>query len=243
MVKKKTLWLAGIFLFVGCITQFILIGYQTIGLIFLGLSVLTLLLGYIQKRWFQRSLVILTLLGILCIAAIEVPIIMAASGDLPADADYMIVLGAGVNGTTPSLSLSNRLTAAKKWLDAHPDGKAVLSGGQGPGEEISEAEAMYRWLTAQGIAAERLWKEERSTTTRENFLYSLELLQKHNGGEVPQPVAVVSSEYHLYRAKYLAKQAGLEPLGVPAKTTRPVLRLNYFLREAAAVARLWALGY
>ena len=153
------------------------------------------------------------------------------AGDFPNDADYLVVLGAGVNGRTPSLSLLNRLTAAEAWLQDNPNGKAILSGGQGPGEDISEAGAMYQWLTEHGIAAERLYKEETSATTRENFQYSAELLRQLNGGKLPEKVAVLSSEYHLYRAKYLARQAGLEPLGVPAKTTLPVLRLNYFLRE------------
>ncbi len=82
------------------------------------------------------------------------------AGDFPNDADYLVVLGAGVNGRTPSLSLLNRLTAAEAWLQDNPNGKAILSGGQGPGEDISEAGAMYQWLTEHGIAAERLYKEE-----------------------------------------------------------------------------------
>ena len=102
---------------------------------------------------------------------------------------------------------------------------------------------MYRWLAACGIAEDRLYKEEQSTTTRENFQYSVALLKDLNGGTLPQPVAVVSSEYHLYRAEYLARQVGLEPVGVAAKTTLPVLRLNYFIREGAAVVRLWVWGY
>ena len=63
------------------------------------------------------------------------------------------------------------------------------------------------------------------------------------GIRVPEQVAVISSEYHLYRASLLAEQAGIHMIGVPAKTTLPVLRINYFLREAAAVGRLWVFGY
>ena len=241
--KKKILLLAAVFVLLACFFQFALIGYQTIVLVCLGLAVLTLLLGYVPVRWVRRLLLGLTVAGVLDLGAIEVPIIAAAQGDFPNDADYLVVLGAGVNGRTPSLSLLNRLTAAEAWLQANPDGKAILSGGQGPGEDISEAGAMYQWLTEHGIAAERLYKEETSATTRENFQYSAEMLQQLNGGKLPEKVAVLSSEYHLYRAKYLARQAGLEPLGVPAKTTLPVLRLNYFLREGVAVGRLYLLGY
>ena len=158
--KKKILRLAAVFALLACFFQFALVGYQTIVLVCLGLAVLTLLLGYAPARWMRRLLLGLTVAGVLVLGAVEVPIVAAAQGDFPNDADYLVVLGAGVNGRTPSLSLLNRLTAAETWLQANPDGKAILSGGRGNGEDISEAEAMYQWLTAHGIAAERLYKEE-----------------------------------------------------------------------------------
>ena len=102
---------------------------------------------------------------------------------------------------------------------------------------------MYQWLTANGIEKERLYKEEVSASTRENFQYSAILLQDLHQGIIPEPVAVISSEYHLYRAKLFAEQAGIEAIGVPAKTTYPILKLNYFIREGVAVARFWLLGY
>lgn len=241
--KKKNFFLTMVFLVLACFFQFVLIGYQTIALLFAGLAVFTILLTCIPVGWIRHILVGLVLAGVICLGLIEIPIVAASAGNGPADAEYVIVLGAGVNGQEPSLSLYNRLVAAKAWLEEHPDGKAILSGGQGPGEQISEAEAMYRWLAACGIAEDRLYKEEQSTTTRENFQYSVALLKDLNGGTLPQPVAVVSSEYHLYRAEYLARQVGLEPVGVAAKTTLPVLRLNYFIREGAAVVRLWVWGY
>ena len=102
---------------------------------------------------------------------------------------------------------------------------------------------MYQWLTQYGIAGERLLLEDQSRSTQENLKYSAALLQVDNGGIFPEQVAVISSEYHLYRASLLAEQAGIHMIGVPAKTTLPVLRINYFLREAAAVGRLWVFGY
>lgn len=235
--------LAAIFFILGCFFRFVLIGYQTVALIFFGLALLTLLLHYIPILWMRRLLIGFTIAGVVCLSLIEIPIVAASSGDQPDDAQYLIVLGAGVNGREPSLSLYNRLVAAEQWLTAHPDSVAVLSGGQGSGEEISESEAMYQWLTANGIEKERLYKEEASTSTRENFQYSAILLQDLHQGIIPEPVAVISSEYHLYRAKLFAEQAGIEAIGVPAKTTYPILKLNYFIREGVAVARFWLLGY
>lgn len=86
---------------------------------------------------------------------------------LPSDA--VIVLGAGVNGTEPSLILQSRIDAAADYLERHPDVLAVLSGGRGPGEEITEAKAMAQGLTQRGIPASRLILEEASTSMAENF--------------------------------------------------------------------------
>ena len=94
---------------------------------------------------------------VLGLSAVEVWVIRAGHRDESAQpADAVIVLGAGVNGTTSSVALQTRIDAAERYLKAHPDIPAVLSGGQGPGEDISEARAMYNALTARGIDPERL---------------------------------------------------------------------------------------
>lgn len=154
---------------------------QTMVLLCLGLSLYSLLWGLLPYRWFHRLLAGAAVVGVLVIAAIEVPIVAASRGDERANAPYVIVLGAGVNGDVPSLSLQNRLLAAQRWLTNHPDSKAILSGGQGPGENISEAQCMYQWLTQYGIAGERLLLEDQSRSTQENLKYSAALLQVDNG--------------------------------------------------------------
>lgn len=77
--------------------------------------------------------------------------------------DYIIVLGAHVDGTRMTLALLERTRRALLYLEENPGTRAVLSGGMGDGERISEAEAMYRYLTEHGIDGGRLIREERST--------------------------------------------------------------------------------
>ena len=85
---------------------------------------------------------------VLGLSVVEVWVIRAGHRDESAQpADAVVILGAGVNGTTPSVALQTRIDAAERYLKAHPDIPAVLSGGQGPGEDISEARAMYDALT------------------------------------------------------------------------------------------------
>lgn len=173
-------------------------------------------------------------IGVVVFVIIEIPIVKAARTDAPDDCDYIVVLGAGLHGDVPSLSLRNRLDAALAWLEAHPDCVAVVSGGQGPGETMTEGEAMQIWLEAKGVDPSRIIVEDRATSTMENLEYSFELIRAA-GGEPDGNVAIVTSEYHLCRAKLMAADLGVEAWGVAGHTSWPTLMLNYFIREAFAV--------
>lgn len=183
-------------------------------------------------------------LGTLAVAmGITCGLIVHSSFGSPApQADYLIVLGAGVNGTAPSPSLQERIDAAADYLNDHPHAIAVVSGGQGGGEDISEALCMYQTLTSMGIPAQRIWMEDRATSTLENLQFSLALIQEKTGA-APDRVAIVSSEYHLHRAALLARRLELTDCElVPAKTASVSLRINYCLREIFAVWYYTLLG-
>lgn len=210
--------------------RFAVIGYGVMSLTaaFAGLCILLYL--YLPKT-LRIVLTVLLVVGLAVFISAEIPVVRAAKGTPDTDADYLIVLGAGVNGSTPSLSMLDRLTAAKAYLDDHPDCVAVVSGGQGPGENITEAKAMSDWLTARGIAQDHIIPEDRATSTAENLAFSLALIPDARNASI----AVCSSEYHLYRAEYLARELGYGLAGVPGRTGLPLLRLNYFIREGFGV--------
>ena len=165
----------------------------------------------------------------------------ASFGTPEATPAYVVVLGAKVNGTSPSLSLSDRIDAAESYLRSHPGTIAILSGGQGTDEDISEAQCMYRQLTARGISPQQLWIEDKATSTWENLKFTLDLIEEKTGNR-PDTIGVISSEYHLYRAGLFAKDCGVTAVGIPAKTQWFSLRVNYFLREVAGVWHYLILG-
>ncbi|NLV86199.1 MAG: YdcF family protein [Clostridiales bacterium] len=253
MKKKKTmnntgfLILEGALLLLSGFFAFGLIGYITMALVFLAAALLVGVYRLIelfsrkrpkQAQSLKTALTAAVYLALALFFAIEIPIIAGAKTDREPEAPYLIVLGAGVNGRQPSLSLLNRLNAALDYLETYPEARAVLSGGQGAGEDISEAKCMFDWLKGKGIEKERLILEAKSSSTYENLKFSLDII-KDEGGDPSGPTALVSSEYHLYRAKYMAGELGAEPLGVAAETTKPLLKVNYFIREAAAVLAMW----
>ena len=188
-----------------------------------------------------RTICVLLVLGSLTAAVTLGFIVKAAHPGQLLPCDHVVVLGAGVRGTVPSLSLRERINAAHDYLIANPDSVAVLSGGQGPGEGITEAACMSRELTEMGIDPSRLLLEEMSTSTMENLTFSMDLLETNTGAR-PTRIAIVSSEYHIFRAGLFAKELGLESVGIPAKTSWITLRINYYLREIVAVWKYLILG-
>lgn len=222
---------------------FALVGYRVLGLICLGLIGLLVfyrLAGRLRTKYPKSvKAVVRIFTAILCIGLVifgitEAIIIHASRGDADEPAQYLLVLGAKVNENGPSLTLKNRIDAAYDYLTAHPGTIAILSGGQGSDEPITEAQCMFDELTAMGIAPDRLWMEGNSTNTWENLKFTLSLIEEKTGTK-PQKIALLSSEFHLYRAGLFAGRFGLETVGVPAKTSLFFLKVNYFIREAAAV--------
>lgn len=234
---------AVLFLLAGFVFGFVFIGYRFSAMLCFGLAALCILFrlcAFSEKRWvkiFRRVLLTVCCLG-LGMALITTTIVLTAStGNPEAECDYIIVLGAAVHGDVPSLSLAERLNAAISYLNAHPDAKCIVSGGKGTGENISEALCMTRYLTGRGIDPARIIPEDQATSTVENLTFSKALMDNPNA-----QVGIVSSEYHLYRAGQMAKDLGLNAVGIPAHTSHFSLRVNYTLREAAAVWYYWVIG-
>ncbi len=242
-------WLIPIlFIVLGAFCYSAVHGHEFLGLICFCLSAVSvcyILLGMLKRRMVTKMLrtVLSTVLcvGILVFAVTEVLVLSASTGDPESYCEYIIVLGAKVRDTTPSLSLTERIHTAYDYLSDHPKTIAVLSGGQGEDENISEAQCMFEQLTAMGIDEDRLWLEAKSTSTWENLNYSLALIEKETGTR-PGKAGILSSEYHLYRAGLFAEDCGFEAVGIPARTQRFSIRLNYFLREVAGVWHYLILG-
>ena len=128
--------------------------------------------------------------------------------------DYIIVLGAHVD----------RARRALLYLEENPGTKAVLSGGKGTGENISEAEAMYRYLTGHGIDGSRLILEEKSTSTKENLAFSLRKI-----GTCNCSVGVVTNNF--------ARKCGFREVAMIPSRYRSWRLLIYIPREILAVIK------
>ncbi len=149
--------------------------------------------------------------------------------------EYLVILGAAVRGETVSGTLKARLDKGVEYLERYPDCKVVVSGGQGYEEQISEAEAMERYLVSKGIAKERILLENRSTSTMENFKYTKQLLTEEGMDANPE-ITVITNDFHMFRAKLLAARNGFTAYGISCSTPASV-RVNNYIREYFGIVK------
>ncbi|MEG2985519.1 MAG: YdcF family protein [Peptostreptococcaceae bacterium] len=142
--------------------------------------------------------------------------------------EYLIVLGAGLDGYEVGNILKSRLDKAIEYYNLNKDTQIIVSGGQGKDELISEAEAMSRYLIEQGVNKKQIIKEDKATTTLENIKFSKEILK--NRKDENEKLLIVTNEFHLTRAILISNILGMESDGLASKTPIKV-RINYLIRE------------
>jgi uncharacterized SAM-binding protein YcdF (DUF218 family) len=151
-------------------------------------------------------------------------------------ADFVVVLGSGLNGDRVPPLLAGRLErglrAYQTLTRRRKDSPVVIvSGGKGSDERISEAEAMARYLIERGLPADDVVREDQSRTTEENLTFSQAIMARSRPG---YRCIIVTSNYHVFRAAIIARRLGVNGQVTGARTA------GYYwpsamLREFAAV--------
>lgn len=156
------------------------------------------------------------------------------------NADYteqtVIVLGCGIRGERVSVGLAKRLNKAYEYHLQNPDAMIIVSGGQGPQEDIPEALAMKRYLVDKGVPEDKIIMEDKSTSTITNFKFSHEIMMEK--GLPEDSVAFVTNGYHVYRGAYYAKEEGLTVTHLGTDIIWYTIPMNY-MREMLAVLKMW----
>lgn len=190
-----------------------------------------------NKKRMKILMGVLFVLGLIYVGILQNKITQYSQLGPPENADYIIILGARVKGTVPSLALASRIHTAAEYLKENNNTIAIASGGKGQGEDITEAESIKRELMEQGINEDRIILENRSTDTYENIEFSKAL--------IPQNVktgVVVTNNFHLYRSIMIAKGQDLELYGLPASTPKQAI-LKSYIREYMAITKFYLKKY
>lgn len=188
----------------------------------------------IEKSW-EKPLgkVLISLVGAFTVVSVVLAVVISvfmvkASDDPPRDENTtIVVLGCKVKNGAPSRMLARRLEAAYDYLSEHESVCAVVSGGKGDDEAISEAQCMKEWLVNKGIAPERIYMEDRSVNTEENLRFSKEIISA-NG--LPEKITLVTDSYHQLRAEMIAEKQDIKAYNISGYTSWYLVP-TYWVRE------------
>lgn len=154
---------------------------------------------------------------------------LVCASKAPTDNATAVVLGAQVKSYGPSVMLRARIDAAYDYLEENPDTAAVVTGGQGSDEPMSEGKCMYDELTAYGILPDRVYVEDRAEDTTQNLKYSMQIISEEN---LNGDIAIVTDGFHQLRARLIAFQLGIEgDIGAVNADTSPLYFPTFTVRE------------
>lgn len=212
-----------------------------LGIFFLVFNYLRKQMQRIKPKWLItliKGTAIAIVIAVLAIASMLAWTGKHDTADFKEDA--VIVLGAGIQGETVSPTLKNRLNKAIEYWKKNPKAKIIVSGGQGPQENIPEALAMKRYLVRQNIPENVILMEDQSTSTQENFRFSKKLLDDL----LPEgyTITYITTDFHIYRAGKLAAIAGLNSTNYASDTEWHMLPVVYS-REVLVLLKCWLFGY
>lgn len=171
--------------------------------------------------------------------------------------DYIIVLGYPVQDGEINKTMEHRLDKAYEYAQVHSNTIIILSGGANGNSDVTEAELMYDYLKKRGVPEVQMIKEEKSSSTYENLVYSkqiiderernrrdwIENLMSRSGYLVPPDeevtirVGIVTSNFHVLRAKSIAKNIGIENVSGIAAKSDPILFIHLCMRECFAILK------
>ena len=205
-----------------------------------GLGVILIVYGLLFDKLVTKKIINIFIATILTVLLVFGSFLAVYGGIDTADytEQTVIVLGCGIRGERVSLGLAKRLNRAAEYHLENPDTVIIVSGGQGPQEDITEALAMKRYLVDKGIDESKIIMEDRSTSTQTNFKYSYEIMMEM--GLPTDSVVFVTNAYHIYRAATYAKAQGLTVNHLGTDTTWYTVPMNY-MREMLAVVKMWVL--
>ena len=198
----------------------------------------------LKSKW-VKALIALILLGVLVFGTLLGVVLHGSYDHVEGQPKIMVILGCQVKPWGPSILLQDRIDKAADYLNDHPDVVVVASGGQGPDEHMTEAQAIYDELVEQGIDASRILQEDQSHNTIQNLRYSMALLVE-NGYDIEEDIVVVSNGFHLSRVRMLwtrlhGDDDNLSTLAAPSSHVPS--RFKMYIREPIALVKSFILDH
>ena len=172
-----------------------------------------------MKRKAKRIFIVLIAAALLLAAAVFVPnyivvnkaksnIITSEEAAQISDTDCAVILGAGIRDGKPTPMLRDRLLTGIELYKSGAAKKLIMSGDHGS-EDYDEVNTMKSYAVENGIPDNDIFMDHAGFSTYETIYRAREIFEADS-------IIIVSQEYHLYRALYIAERLGLKAVGVAA---------------------------
>lgn len=187
------------------------------------------------NKWGKKVMGIFISLIVIAILIISITISVVSSykkyiyniEDIPSGNDAIIVLGAGVRGDgTPSDILSDRLETSLEVFEAGLGNTFILSGDHGR-EEYNEVRSMKKYIMNGNVDEKLIFMDHAGFSTYDTMYRAKEIFKVNKA-------VIVTNEYHLPRALYIARKLGIEAYGVKSDLREYQLMDSYKKREILA---------
>ncbi len=199
---------------------------------FLILATLLIKDNHLLSKVLKVVVVAITLIGL---SFMTVLLHAAYFNDYDHDAPAtVVVMGCMVRDGSPSLMLTERLNVAYDVLSENPDYTCVVSGGLTAGEPMSEGEVMKNYLVEHGIDSDRIYIEDKSTSTQENIKFSTDIISAEN---LPDNIIIATDGFHQFRSIYYSKLYGYEASSVSSISATGLVP-GYYIREMLAMLEI-----
>ncbi len=228
---------AAVFILYGLIVLALIGPYRIFSFFYLALGIALYLLAVFSKCLGEKAnavLLVLIAIASFCFLFVEARIISFSRKPCADGAGSVIVLGSQIREDGPSKDYQARLDSAYEYLIQNPGAIVVCTGAKGPGEPFSEAKGGADYLIQRGIEEDRILVEDQSFNTIENLLNAKKLL-KERGFRPEDSIVVVSADYHLFRAKYIAEKLGYDNVSCKGGHGLWLLLPHYYTREFFAL--------
>ncbi len=239
-VLTSVLSVACIFMIYGLIVLLMIGPFHIFNFFYLlagtGLFLVCIFWKRIRQTFSKRLLsFLLSLFALSCAFFLftEARILSCALTPYEKDAAYVIVLGSQIKEDGPSKDYQARLDSAYDYLMENEKSLVICTGAKGTYEPVSEAKGGKDYLMKRGIEGSRILTEEGSYDTFQNLGNAKALI----GDVGKRKMLLVSADYHLYRAKYLAKKLGYKDVSVKGGHGLWILLPQYYTREFFALCR------
>ena len=153
------------------------------------------------------------------------------------DLDYIIVLGAQMRSSGPSVVYRYRLEKAGSYLDDNSGTICITTGAKGANETVSEGGGGRDYLIAKGVDADRIIAEEESLDTDDNIFNALAIIESREGATDNLRIGIVTNGFHVFRGVHIARKLSDADIYGIAAYMEPQYIPNNVVRECFGILR------